>query len=113
MKVTRTERGFEVVEHPMYPPGPEPERQKRVAQQSSAIGDYPDAFDRPGSSCLWVGEHHHLNRAEVAALVGHLRAWLDSGSLVLPTDETPTPLEIVLPVDAFEGGDPEYGSPVG
>ncbi len=28
---------------------------KCSVQQSSAIGDTDDAFDRPGSSCLWLG----------------------------------------------------------
>lgn len=47
----------------------------RVVAQSSAIGDYEDSFDRPGSSFLWVGDDHHLNREEIAELVDALEKW--------------------------------------
>ncbi len=64
--------------HPAYLAPHEP---KRVASQSSAIGDYPDSLDRPGTSFLWIGEHHHLNREEVAEMVMHLQNWLFAGTL--------------------------------
>ena len=34
-----------------------------------------------GSSFLWVGEHHLLNRAEVYKLIEHMQRWLVTGSL--------------------------------
>lgn len=78
MKVVKTERGFEVLEHPAYPTTGQ---SVRVAQQSSAIGPYGDAFDRPGTSYLWLGDHHHLGREDVAELVRHLNNWLETGKL--------------------------------
>lgn len=75
-----TARGFDLVAATTYPPVSGRE-QSRVVQQSSAVGNYPDAFDRPGSSALWVGEHHHLNREQVAELVGYLTHWLTTGHL--------------------------------
>ena len=54
---------------------------QRVASESSAIGDYDDAIENPGSSFLWIGDYHHLNREQVAQLVGHLQGWLETGEL--------------------------------
>ena len=87
MKITKSERGFEFLDHPNYLPNPLTRKNElsRVVSQSSAIGDYDDSFSRPGSSFLWVGEHHHLNREEVATLVKHLRAWMRTGSLQIKT----------------------------
>lgn len=85
MKVVTTHRGFHVLEHPKYPPPDTPTEQVffRLAQESSIIGDYPDACDRPGSSALWIGLSHHLNREEVRDLVAHLNHWLTTGTLDL------------------------------
>ncbi|MCI0557873.1 MAG: hypothetical protein MN733_05210 [Nitrososphaera sp.] len=65
-------------------------------QQSSAIGDYDDAFDRPGSSYLWYGPKGDreqfaredikamLERGEIeSSLAPHARVWLTTGSLSL------------------------------
>lgn len=79
MKVERTDRGFQVLKHEVYPPGAA--KPDRLVQQSSAIGEYPDSFDRPGSSFLWVGDNHHLSREEVRQFVTHLQSWLDTGYL--------------------------------
>lgn len=84
MKITHNARGFEMIaETNIY--------------QSSAIGDYEDSFDRPGSSFLWINGDH-FDREDVQWLVGkddwsdmhlpeearpHLQAWLDTGSLVV------------------------------
>lgn len=56
---------------------------KRLVGESSAIDDYPDALERPGSSFLWVGggDDHHLDREHVAALRDALTRWLETGSL--------------------------------
>lgn len=80
MTITTSDRGFQRLLHDGYPA----ERTKgvhRLAGQSSAIGDYPDSFDRPGSSYLWIGDNHHLHREEVRAFIGHLQTWLDTGKL--------------------------------
>lgn len=52
-----------------------------LLQESSAISDYDNAVDHPGSSFLWVGDQHHLNREEVAQLVSYLMRWLKTGEL--------------------------------
>ena len=79
MNVTRTACGFELLDYAIY--ASDPRGAGRLIQASSAIGDYEDAADRPGTSFLWIGDNHHLNRAEVRQLVSHLQAWLDTGSL--------------------------------
>ena len=77
MEVVRTERGFQILLHPTCLSG----EKSRIAQQSSAIGDYCDAIERPGTSALWIGNDHHLNREEVRSLIDHLQRWLETGSL--------------------------------
>lgn len=72
-----TSRGFAVVTAPHYPSG----RPTRLLQESSIVGDYEDAFDNPGSSALWVGEDHHLNREEVRELALLLMYWLENKTL--------------------------------
>ena len=52
-----------------------------MIQESSAIGDYENSFQKPGSSFLWVGENHHLNREEIKELVERMEYWLKSGRL--------------------------------
>lgn len=85
MKASKTERGFICVEHEVYPPTsggvPRDPKAKQLIQESSAVGDYEDSFDKPGSSYLWVGEDHHLNREEVAELVERMTIWLRTGRL--------------------------------
>lgn len=77
MKTTDTPRGFGLVMHPTYPDrGP-----SRLLQESSAIGDYDNSYEVPGSSFLWVGEKHHLNREEIAQLIFNMQYWLDTGRL--------------------------------
>lgn len=74
MKAEKTERGFKYISHPSYPENED----KRILQESSAIGDYEDSFEKPGSSFLWIGDNFHLNREEVAELIGNLQFWLDN-----------------------------------
>lgn len=68
-------------------------------QQSSAVGYYPDALDKPGSSFLWLRGFEemelHFCREDVEELLNgddfhdspfacaeaHLKEWLSSGSL--------------------------------
>lgn len=74
MKIERTERGFEkLLDDGGY----------AIVRQSSAIGDYPDAFDKPGSSFLWI-DGRSLSRSQVAELTAHLHHWLMTGSLEKP-----------------------------
>jgi hypothetical protein len=78
MRLEKSERGFMFLLHEQYRT---PHEDDRLASESSAIGDYPDSFDRPGSSFLWIGDNHHLNREEVAEFVSHLQRWLNTGRL--------------------------------
>lgn len=80
MNWTRTNRGFEWITHPTYGNLPS-EGSDALVRESSLIGDYEDALDRPGSSFLWIGQHHHLDREEVAELIERLENWVDHGSL--------------------------------
>lgn len=86
MRFERTERGFGVLIHDTYANEPVP---ARLVQHSSAIGDYADSWDRPGTSYLWVGDRHHLNREEVAQLILHLESWLMTGSLEIDDKQAP------------------------
>lgn len=90
MKIVRSERGFQFLVHGAYVP---PHEEKRLVSQSSVVGEYEDSFERPGSSALWIGDEHHLNREEVAQLVQHLSAWLKSGSLEVVEEEAAEPSE--------------------
>jgi len=83
MKYELSNRGFGFIMHPTYANRPE---EARLISESSAVGDYEDSMDSPGSSYLWVGEHHHLNREEVEELVIRMQGWLTVGRL-LPEEE--------------------------
>ena len=78
MKKERTGKHFQIVTHPTYL---EPHDKIRLVQQSSAVGDYEDSWDNPGSSYLWVGDKHHLNREEVSKLIKYLNNWVKTGEL--------------------------------
>ena len=71
MKIKKGERGFMYLEHPEYLTWED----GILAMESSAIGDYKDSLERAGSSFLWIGEKHHLNREEVAELITFLQHW--------------------------------------
>jgi hypothetical protein len=79
MRVEQTQRGFRILVEEKYQN--EPGEFTRLIQESSAVGDYEDSFDLPGSSFLWVGEDHHLNREQVKELIGHMQYWLDNKRL--------------------------------
>lgn len=80
MKEETTPWGFQLIAHPEYITGPPTER--RLVQQSSAIlGDDDRAWEQPGSSALFVGDHHHLDREQVGELVKYLQHWLETGRL--------------------------------
>ena len=81
MKSIITDRGFIIIKHEKY----QNERGVMIGliQESSAIGDYEDALDKPGSSYLWVGADHRLNREEVKVLMSKMKYWLDKKRLPL------------------------------
>jgi hypothetical protein len=82
MEIKHTQRGFEYIEL---------EDGSTIAQ-SSAIGDYPNALELPGSSFLWIDEEH-CDREEVLHRLGfnefiddlkpHIITWLITGSLTI------------------------------
>ena len=75
MEIKNTQRGFQYIYHkPYVTDGPD-----GLIQQSSAIGTYPDSFQNPGSSFLWIKGLFHLNREEVKEIIGYLSAWLKAG----------------------------------
>ena len=75
MKIGKTLANFPTIEHDIYSSGDS----LKLLEQSTIIGDYEDAFDKPGSSALWFGKDHHLNREEVAMVVHILEHWLETG----------------------------------
>lgn len=85
MKSVRTGRGFVWVEAEKYQN--EPGEMTRLIAESSAIGDYEHSMDTPGSSFLWVGQDHHLNKEEVAELIERMAHWLATGRLAVDGDE--------------------------
>lgn len=54
--------------------------------------DCHDEGGRPGSTHLWVGERHCLNREEVAELVSRLQWWLETSYLKADGEEEEKPL---------------------
>jgi hypothetical protein len=74
MRIEISDRG---VRYLMHRVSGKPDIDKRLVSESSAIGDYHDSYERPGSSFLWIGDNHHLNREEVAELVAKMQYWLD------------------------------------
>ena len=80
MKSEKTSRGFVRVLHPKYT---DSTVQQRLIQESSAVGDYEDSWDSPGSSSLWVGDHLHLNREEVIELIQRMQYWVDTKRLAV------------------------------
>jgi hypothetical protein len=77
MYCRQTIRGFNLWVHPKYPPAHEGVTFIRLVQESSAIADYADALENPGSSYLWISEDLHLDREDVAKFISLLQHWLD------------------------------------
>ncbi len=76
MTENKSERGFQSIECEPYLQG-----NTILIAQSSAIGNYKDAIKKPGSSYLWVGHYHCLNREQVTQLRDYLNRWLEDGRL--------------------------------
>ena len=82
MQIDYNQRGFQVLVAESYP-----ERlPTRLVGQSSVVGDYDDALERPGSSAIWVGDEHHLSREQVMQLIDHLQCWVETGYFVVEGD---------------------------
>ncbi len=81
MEVKEDHRGFYIILEEKYQN--KPGEYTRLIQESSAIRDYEDSWDNPGSSYLWVGKDHHLNREQVKELIGYMQYWLDNKRLPL------------------------------
>lgn len=79
MHIVKNNRGFRVLVEEKYQN--EPGEFTQLVEESSAIGDYDNSFDKPGSSFLWIGQDHHLNREQVKELISYLQHWLDNLSL--------------------------------
>lgn len=78
MNIKETDRGFQVGAFR------DANDQECSIQQSSAIGDYHDAYDRPGTSFLWLGLDRgrmHLTREQARELALLLTRWCDTGRL--------------------------------
>jgi hypothetical protein len=71
MKTENTDRGFVVAVHEKHQN--KQDEMTRLIQESSAIGDYDNSFDYHGSSYLWTGNDHHLNREEVTDLIARMQ----------------------------------------
>lgn len=75
MKVTKTRSGCEALICP-------------TARYPAAGLAHTSPIVRDGLPCLWVGDHHFLDRSQVAELVNRLQQWLVTGSLALPEEAT-------------------------
>lgn len=73
MWIEKTDKSFNLLVHEKYTT----RELTRLLQESSAVGNYDDSYDNPGSSFLRIGKDHHLNREEVRELIGYLQHWLD------------------------------------
>ena len=81
MQSSKSDRGFVFVTEEKYQN--EPGEFTRLISESSAIGDYEDSMKNPGSSFLWIGKDHHLNREQVAELIERMQHWLNTGHLTV------------------------------
>ena len=80
MKTIETARHFRQIVEEKYQN--EHGEYTRLLQESSAIDfDCEDSLDNPGSSYLWIGQDHHLNRDQVKQLIEHLKYWLENKRL--------------------------------
>ena len=73
MEIVTTSRGFRVLQHPSFIC----QQKVQLLAEASAMGPYPDSVDNPGSSYLWIGHAHRLDREEVTLLIRQMQHWLD------------------------------------
>ena len=79
MRIKVSDRGFRFLMAEKYQNMPG--EFTKLLSESSAVGEYDDSFENPGSSYLWVGQDHHLNREEVAKMIEIMQHWLDKKRL--------------------------------
>ena len=80
MEIEKSDRGFKSITHPLYID--DKDGDNRIVSESSAVNfNYEDSLDNPGSSYLWIGDHHHLNREEIIILRDSLTHWLEQKRL--------------------------------
>ena len=77
MKARVTNRGFVEVTHVTYSGA-----NRIIVKESSVCDGTSKHDDLPGSSRLWMGDHH-LTHDDVVALVGVLQTWLATGRLTV------------------------------
>lgn len=78
-RVEKTCRNFEIIEFKDYY-----DKECSVQVSSVIIEKYPDAFEKPGTSALWIGqgdERMHLNREQARVLCNIINSWLATGKL--------------------------------
>jgi hypothetical protein len=85
MQIHVTARGCEVLEHPAARSG----MPTRLGQQSSAMGDAAEAWERPGSRYLWMGKDQQRTRDDVQERITALQRWCATGSLHAPEEVRP------------------------
>ena len=78
MKLGKDDRGFNYLAHPTCL-GPS-KGNVIIAKESSACDETSRHDDIPGSSRLWLGDHH-LTADDVEELMRYLNAWLVTGHL--------------------------------
>jgi len=78
MKLRKTDRGFNYVTNPISHMGKPCDI--TIIKESSACDGTSRHDDIPGSSRLWLGDHH-LDAAEVEELMRYMTAWLVTGRL--------------------------------
>ena len=73
-------RGYRWVDFPNDGTKTDPKKQNdMIVGEASAISTkYDDAFDNPGSSFLYIGRQHRLDREEVKQLIDVLKYWLEN-----------------------------------
>lgn len=107
MKIVERLSGLQALIHPNH----DEDFDGEIASQSSAV-DTSLESPRGGSSFLWVGVNHHLNRSEVDEFTRYLQRWLSTGELAKrprPAEEQQeekySPAEVPRPLLGIE---PEY-----
>lgn len=74
---SRNKRGFTVISN---------NADEQIIKESSAVGDYKDSYDNPGSSYLWVSDQQ-VDRKEAKQLIKHLKHWLKNKTLFIDGDK--------------------------
>lgn len=84
MKTATNDKGFRSTILPQYG---DKKADARLLTESTMIGEHEDSLTNPGSSYLWIGSTHHLDRDEVSELINHLQTWLETKRLPEPNGD--------------------------